>query len=190
MGSIFKYISDELLSESAETSCPACRSSNPAFTIDATPEQEEWGARGPRVDSLCATCIRSIPLRRLAPRDQEMVVQQLINAHYGKGILKGWERLSKLLNICDELRRTPHIPLFLQGEDWPYCCGDFMEYIGTPSSYDESIRVAREMDHWDHGPRSFSAVYGEMALEPESLEEVCIFRCFDCSSKVFTWQAT
>ena len=191
MGSIFKYIDDSLLPGGVEPDpCPNCDRGADAYLIDATPEQEEWDVYGPRVESLCVECIRSIPLRRLQPRDCEKKIQQLINAHFKKGTLTGAERHNRFVGICDEFRRTPQLPLFLQGEDWPYCCGDFSEFIGTPGSYEESIRIGREMSHWDHGPEDYESMYGEMTLEPEELKEVNIFRCLQCGNRVFTWQAT
>lgn len=136
------------------------------------------------------SCIRSLPLRRLQPRENERKVQQLISAFFKKGSLSGEERINRLVNICDEFRRTPYIPLFLQGEDWPYCCGDFTEYIGAPDSYPEAARVAREVSYWSEGPDDFVEFFGEEALEPEDLDEICVFRCLECRSQVFTWQAT
>jgi hypothetical protein len=191
MGTIFKYLTDEALARSAESGpCPGCSTDAPVFRIEAAPHQEEWTGSDPMVEALCAQCLRSTPLRRLEPRDQEMDVQRLLSQHYPKGVLTGRERLGKLVGICDELRRTPRAPLFLQGEDWPFCCGDFAEYVGYPDSYEAAGHIGRTAAYWDRGPASFLELHGEAALEPESLEEVCIFRCLDCSTLLFTWQAT
>jgi uncharacterized protein CbrC (UPF0167 family) len=111
----------------------------------------------------------------------------MVNRHYSKGTLSGDERIHKLVSICDEHRRTPTFPMFLQNEDWPWCCGDFCEYLGVPESYDESIRIGREVECWDG---DFQELYGDVTLEPEWLNEVCIFRCLTCGKQVFTWQMT
>ena len=107
MGHLFKYIADTIVANTAiaDTSCPGCQESVPVFPIEASPEQEEWDdSEG--VEELCAKCLRSIPLRKLETRDQEMKIQQWINQHYPKGTLRGDERLSKFVGICDEFRRT------------------------------------------------------------------------------------
>ncbi|OWK45766.1 hypothetical protein FRUB_02097 [Fimbriiglobus ruber] len=36
----------------------------------------------------------------------------------------------------------------------------------------------------------YKQLYGDMTLEPESLNEVCLFRCLKCGKEVFTWQMT
>ena len=92
--------------------------------------------------------------------------------------------------MCDELRRTPRIPLFLQWEDWPFCCGDYCEYQGFPTTYEESMRVGTEIPHWEFGPKDFREIYGDTTLEPECLDEVCIFKCLKCKKEFFTWQYT
>ncbi len=190
MGTIFKYIADNIVNRVEPTVCPCCKKQAPVFVIDATPEQEEWSALGDRVDELCAGCIRAIPLRKLAPREQERTLQQLINHYYPKGTLSGAKRFSKLLGICDEFRRTPRMPLFLQSEDWPFCCGDFAEFRGNPASYEESVNIGRQLQLWDRCIADYKELYGDMTLEPESLQEVSLFKCPACSKTVFTWQCT
>ena len=217
MGHLFKYIADTIVANTAiaDTSCPGCQESVPVFPIEASPEQEEWDdSEG--VEELCAKCLRSIPLRKLETRDQEMKIQQWINQHYPKGTLRGDERLSKFVGICDEFRRTasatnfvarhlrrisshgicdefrrtPTFPLFLQGEDWPFCCGDFAEFQGTPKTYEESIRIGREWALWDRKFTTYEDLFGDMTLEPESLREVSLFRCPRCEKEIYTWQCT
>jgi hypothetical protein len=190
MGTLFKYISDEVIANVEQGECPSCGKSGQLFPIDATPNQNEWDVYGDRVEELCAECLRSIPLRKLACRPQERQLQEMINRHFPKGTLIPEMRLGKFIGICDELRRTPQMPLFLQGEDWPFCCGDLTEYVGVPSSYEESIRIGKDFKMWDHGFRPYEELFGDMKLEPESLREVCIFRCQKCGELMFTWQAT
>lgn len=187
MGSLFRYIADDIAGRAEAGECPACHRHVPLFPIWAAIDEEEWTVTADFAEELCEDCIRRFPLRRLAPRDGEGAVQQMINAHYPKGTLSGEERVNKLVSICDEYRRTPTFPLFLQREDWPWCCGEFCEYLGTPASYEESIRIGREMTCWEG---DFQTLYGGMPLKPESLREVCIFRCLTCDKRVFTWQMT
>ncbi len=190
MGNLFKYIADEIIDLVESRSCPRCQYKRPLFPIDATPELEEWDVYGDRVEELCSICFRNIPLRKLQPRDQEMRIQQMINQHYPKGSLRGDERLSKFIGICDEFRRTPTIPLFLQNEDRPFCCGDFAEFIGEPKSYKESIQIAKELTLWDRKFIDYEELYGDMTLEPESLREISLFLCHGCNKRIYTWQCT
>jgi hypothetical protein len=39
---------------------------------------------------------------------------------------------SRRAAMCEELRRTPRVPPFVQDDEWPLCCGDFVEYVGRP----------------------------------------------------------
>lgn len=187
MGSLFRYIANDIAGQAESGMCPACSQHVSLFPIEVAIDDDEWDASSDCTEELCADCIRRLPLRKFSPRNGERVVQQMINLHHPKGTLSGERRINKLVSICDEHRRTPTFPLFIQGEDWPYCCGDFCEYVGAPESYEESIRIGREMDSWEG---DFEKLYGDMALEPEDLSEVCIFRCLTCSKKMFTWQAT
>ena len=187
MGSLFRYIADDIAKRAESEECPCCQRRVPLFPIEVAIDDDEWTAGADCPEDICSDCIRRLPLRKFAPRSGERVVQELINAHYPKGTLSGEQRINKLVSICDEYRRTPTYPLFLQGEDWPWCCGDFCEYHGVPKSYEESIRVGREMKLWRV---DFQQLYGDMTLEPESLNEVCIFRCLKCGKQVFTWQMT
>ena len=191
MGRLFKYISDELIdNHDEEGECPVCGREAKLFDMDCAPNADEWDVNEDRVDEMCADCIRRIPLRKLSPREPERLAQQIINQKYPKGSLSGQQRQEKWVGLCDEFRRTPEIALFLQGEDWPSCCGDFVELIGSPETEEEAIRIGREMDYWDHRPASFTELYGDMTLEPEDLEEINIFRCLSCDKKVFIWQCT
>lgn len=187
MGSLFRYIADDIAGQATPDECPACHRHLPLFPIEAAIDNDEWTVEADCPEALCAECIRRMRLRQFAPRDGEATVQQIINASFPKGTLSGERRINKLVSICDEFRRTPTLPLFLQDEDWPWCCGDFCEYLGVPASYEESIRIGREMQLWGGDYRQR---YGEMTLEPESLSEVCLFRCLTCDKRVFTWQMT
>lgn len=187
MGQLFRYISDPIAQTAERHECENCRCNQPLFPIHADIDNDAWSYGSDEVFALCETCIRQLPLRRVAWRRSEHVVQHMINAHYPKGTLKGPARQHLLVSICDEFRRTPTFPLFLQNEDWPFCCGDFCEYLGVPASYEESIRIGREMECWEG---NYEEMYGDITLEPESLNEVCLFRCLTCDGRVFTWQCT
>ena len=187
MGSLFRYIADDVANRAEGAECPCCHRHGALFPIEAAIDDDEWSVAADCPEEICSDCIRRLPLRKFSPRTGEKVVQELINAYYAKGTLSGEQRINRLVSICDEYRRTPMYPLFLQNEDWPWCCGDFCEYLGVPESYEESIRIGHEMQMWRG---DYKQKYGDMTLEPESLNEVCIFRCLKCGKQVFTWQMT
>ena len=54
----------------------------------------------------------------------------MVNQHCNKSELTGERRFNKAVEICDELRRTSDVLRYLQGEDWPCCCGEKAEYVG------------------------------------------------------------
>jgi uncharacterized protein CbrC (UPF0167 family) len=186
MGVLLRYIADELASKVETGACPVCQRQAPLFPVQAAIGDDEW-LPGDDCPELCVDCIRSLPLDRFTPRRSERIIQQMVNAHHPRGTLSGEERNNRIAVIREQFRRTPPFPLFLQDEDWPWCCGDFCEYLGVPASYDESIRVGAEMEFWEG---DFRERFGDMTLEPESLNEVCLFRCLTCDRRLFTWQMT
>ncbi len=108
MGQLFCFISDDIARTAKSRVCECCNQSAALFPIRADIENDEWSYSSEEVESLCAICIRRLPLRKLAWRASERVVQQMVNAHYPKGTLNGAERQSKLVSICDEsVERRP-----------------------------------------------------------------------------------
>ena len=82
---------------------------------------------------------------------------------------------------------TPHIPLLMRDSDWPICCGDLCEFRGNPASYDVSVLVPVRCQFWDRQPAAWRYDY---ELQPESLRQVCLFRCQGCEMTYFVWQPT
>ncbi len=87
-----------LLQEAAPNAKPNCERcgvdlimSVSGCGIDSVPTQV---LKAGSSEALCADCIRCMPLRNLAWRDSERMVQQIVNAHYLKGTLTGAERQS------------------------------------------------------------------------------------------------
>ena len=187
MGSLFRYITDEIATRVESGECPCCQRQAPQFPIEVAIDDDEWTVTADCSENLCSACIRRLPLRKFAPRRSEKHVQEIINAHHPRGTLNGEQRINRLVSICDEFRRTPTLPLFLQSEDWPWCCGDFCEYFGFPGSNEESIRIGREIQMWEG---DFRQLFGDVTLQPECLREVCLFRCLKCDQQLFTWQMT
>ena len=143
MGRLFRFISDAIAQTAVAGVCESCKQTHPLFPIHADIDNDEWTYSSDEVDSLCASCIRRLPLRNFAWRDSERHVQQIVNSQFPKGTLRGAERQCKLVSICDEFRRTPTFPLFLQNEDWPFCCGTFCEYWYIHANTDKQTEGAQ-----------------------------------------------
>jgi hypothetical protein len=87
------------------------------------------------------------------------------------------------------LRATPRIPLHMQGNDWPLCCGTLTEFTGSPQSLEELIRAQNTCTSWDRGPTDFN-YDARQDGPPESFREVAVFRCFACGRQYWTFQPT
>ena len=189
MGELFRYIADKLPAEASET-CPGCERVAPLYPFLAKPDGTSWFDDDSDEDeAFCGHCIKTMPLPSLGVRGSERTITKLINDFYKKGSLSGERRQFLLVERTDALRRTPQLPLFLQAEDWPFCCADFCEYQGTPPTYQEAIEMGRKLPYWEYGPADFEEIFG-MTLQPEVLEEVCLFQCLTCKNQMFTWQMT
>jgi hypothetical protein len=181
MGTTFRYIADAALRGMDEGECHHCgRTVSPLFyysgvIVDPNLSSDPDLAREePRVDEACGPCILSGNLRKDA---------------YIVGIATRQLRQfgADVPSMLEGLHRTPEVPLFLQGFDWPVCCGEWCEFTGTPQSYEESVQVPPTRTLWRYGPATWD--YG-FDLEPESLREVSLFRCLRCPNLYFVWQCT
>ncbi len=126
----------------------------------------------PEVSELCAECILGGNIRK----DFTPEIQNTINRFAADHD-----------TALAAFGRTPNIPLFIQYIDWPMCCGDWAEFIGTPENADESETVPQRFHYWERGPRDWTS---DHALRPESLREVSLFRCTTCDRQLFAWQFT
>ena len=131
-------------------------------------------AEEPDVSELCADCILGGNIRKSDYRIREMMP-----------VITRWA--TDGARAVEEFHRTPDIPLFLQRDDWPMCCGGWCEFVGVPGSRDESRQVPQDFRYWERGPVEWRFEY---ELFPESLREVCLFRCGACSGRCFVWQPT
>ncbi len=88
------------------------------------------------------------------------------------------------------LRRTPRIPLQMQGSDWPLCCGKLAEFVGSPSSLQELVKMQADGRPWDLGPVTTPYYDARQDGPPESFREVSLFRCVMCGRLYWTFQPT
>jgi hypothetical protein len=89
MGTLFRYLSDDVARGIEEGECAHCQRLVALFPIQAAIEDNEWTHQSDCPEELCSDCIRRLPLRLFAPRKGECVVQRMINDHYKKGTLDG-----------------------------------------------------------------------------------------------------
>lgn len=181
MGSVFRYISDEAMHESDLGNCQHCDRDgvvsydyrgeivDPKLASDVELAEEE-----PGVFAACAECILGGNLKKDDYETSRM--RPLVDA-----FAAGNEQ------ILIAYHKIPHIPLMMQDEDWPICCGDWCEYVGYPSDYDQSVKVPDNYIFWQRSPSSQKLGF---PLKPESLREVCLFGCLHCSKSFFIWQPT
>ncbi|MCC9656698.1 CbrC family protein [Rhodopirellula halodulae] len=181
MGITFRYIADIALEPSELGECQCCERAaavsynyrgeivDPSAAANSKLAEEE-----PEIYAACAGCINAGLVRK---SEYEIAdIQKLINRF-----------ASDKQDAVKQYHRIPHIPLMMQGEDWPLCCGDWCEFIGVPTDYNESVRVVSQHQFWDRRPVE---PHWDFELKPESLREICIFRCLSCRKTYFIWQPT
>ena len=179
MGKVFKYISDEILpSYASKGICSWCETETELYTFYAEDE------RGMATDA-CSNCIKTMPLKFIYWKSNERLIQSLVNERYPKGTKSQDQRFALTVEMCDEYRRTPRLPNFIQNDDWPNCCGDFTEFIGDAGRsyngpYEEFQWWGYEQDvAIEHG------IEGMMGGE----DRVSLFQC-NCGNKFWTFQCT
>lgn len=181
MGATFRYIAETALESSELGDCQCCeRASVVSYAyrgeiVDpsaaANPQLAE---EDPAIHAACADCINDGLVRK---DDYEISeIQSVINAF-----------ANNKEKVIDQYHQIPHIPLMMQREDWPMCCGDWCEFTGVPADYDESVKVPAQHQFWERRPVD---PHWDFELRPESLCEVCIFQCLSCDKSYFIWQPT
>ncbi|MGB7324150.1 MAG: CbrC family protein [Rubripirellula sp.] len=183
MGKLFKYINDNCLIQSEEGDCHYCKRPNvPSFDYNGVILNAEHAANpdlarsDPDIFAACADCIDS---GNIAKHNYEL-----------NEIRRCFRHLSGHVDVESAVERynlIPHIPLMLQNDDWPFCCDEWCEFHGNPSTESNIKSLLEEHEDWDFGPSDFQ--YAD-SLTPESLREISLFRCFDCGKSYFIWQST
>jgi hypothetical protein len=181
MGSTFRYIADDALRVSELGDCQFCeRPGVPSYKytgIIVHPSQAAnaaLAAEEPELFAACADCIHAGHVRK---DDYEISrILDVLNAF-----------ATDQARAVSDYHLTPHIPLMMQDEDWPFCCNDWCEFIGNPADDEASVRVPANFTYWDHRP---TPCQWDFELRPESLREVCLFRCLSCPKTYFIWQPT
>ena len=125
MGQAFRYVADASLDahRHRDLPCPLCGGTAEVYPFYAEPE-------GGYITEACRQCIRSMPLNRIVNWESEK--RAVGHLREVAPALPAAELAGRLAAMCEELRRTPRVPQFVQNDEWPLCCGDFAEYDGRP----------------------------------------------------------
>ena len=178
MGKVFKYISDEALEISVikGESCPICNDEIDLYSASIDGDDEDYS-------EACINCIKTVPLSWIRPKDDERKIQNLINQKYPKGTKSQDQRFALVVELADEYRRSPNIPIFMQRDDWPDCCGDFTEYVGlakSGGSFSDFILWGEEDYFTQNG------IEGLVDHE----DGVPLFKCKECQKRYWLFQTT
>lgn len=170
MGTTFPLIADEALDvcDEKDFSCHLCDREDVAhyrYPVTIIRNEEEDA-----LDYLCASCILENEFER---RDRE----------WDSSLARCHDRSLSLR----ELQKTPDLPCFIQGIDWPVCCGRLCEFIGVPQSEEIRSTLHLVMAYWDDGFTDYNQRY-DSSPESEFPEDIGMFRCRDCQKEVFTFQ--
>jgi|GEM_PF-5384688 len=180
MGDTFTYIADEVLQHFAIFEiCNWCEQQADLFKIYID------DGKGMR-DLACVRCIKTLPLRWICFKDDERRITSLINERYPKGTKSQDQRFALTVELCDDYRRTPRLPNFIQSDDWPTCCGDFTEYIGDAGRSVDGPYDGFEWWGYEDDVAIQHGITGMMGGE----DRVSLFRCLHCECKYWTFQCT
>ncbi|VTR91328.1 Uncharacterized protein OS=Rhodopirellula sp. SWK7 GN=RRSWK_07228 PE=4 SV=1 [Gemmata massiliana] len=188
MGEVFRYVADSALPahRHSDLPCSICGAFGDVYYVCADIEEPD-GSESP-ISEACVACIR-----RLAPEQVSRWATEKRLPAYLKTTPEFDEPTvrERLVAITQELRRTPRLPHFVQGDDWPFCCGDLTEYTGEPSRAEAEL-LDREGQYWDHKPASFHdrAVTLVPSNDLAVLGGVSAFRCIGCGKRYWTFQCT
>jgi hypothetical protein len=180
MGTIFRLIADEALQpEDADyyTECQVCsKPAVPVYPCQGYLVRTDGTADKVRdVYAACADCLKEGRVSHIDEYRTDPLIERFAENPEA-------EKRS--------LRMTPRIPVQMQGGDWPLCCGTLTEFVGSPASLEELIRVQESGTPWDLGPVTLLYYDARQDGPPESFREVSVFRCFVCGRKHWTFQPT
>lgn len=215
MGRVFPYIADRALVPASEETyhgtCQYCGTTGvdvyeahgyllpPTQAVRQTGrgrpvsrgERSQPSADGESRYAACKACLLAGRVAHIGEWSTDEVI-----AGYVTEYLKGRpavERRKLEASLRGALRRTPRVPLFLQYDDWPLCCGDLTEFTGSPKNWPAMRRLRKAGRYWERGVSSFYDGFGgteRIRCCTESPREVSRFRCLACGTIYWTFQFT
>ncbi len=178
----FRYIDESILSAYARHDwCSVCDAYTNVFFLLGTVilnGKEESASR------VCVLCLRSHEYREDGLLDS--IRRMLDRPQQNDDDVAENERDAQARRIMSEYLVTPKLPNFCQCEDWPFCCGDFTQFIGDAG---ETYHGSYEGFEWwgDEGDGAVEyGIEGMMGGE----DSVSLFQCPRCRRKYWTFQCT
>lgn len=117
----FKYYDKPLTNAEFEDSpCNICGNEENCLSGVYLDTSEEY-------DSICLDCIEKGRLSIEFSPDIHTKIENELSRYNNNA--SNAELMIRKNNILSELSKNPPVP-WIQGNEWPVCCGDFMKYIG------------------------------------------------------------
>ncbi|MBM7868533.1 uncharacterized protein CbrC (UPF0167 family) [Clostridium pascui] len=118
----FKYFEEPLkYARFSDEPCDNCGSTNLCLNGTYFDSSED------DIESICLECLVKGEIKVELPSFLVERLHDQIKLKYQH--ISSYEIQEKVNRILEELSKTPPVP-WLQFNDWPVCCGDFMRYIG------------------------------------------------------------
>jgi hypothetical protein len=181
MGTIFKHVDDNALRTCGGDKCQFCeRNDVPVYSYPGRIINPSLAANPdlakayPEVDELCAQCINSGNVHRRYLSNAEKIIKR-----FARDESQAWV----------EFHQLPDVPLFLQGFDWPMCCGRWADFTGSPETMADLIELDQRRVAWEGGPIEKGRDFKRDG-PPESLNEISLFRCWTCGRGYYVDQFT
>jgi uncharacterized protein CbrC (UPF0167 family) len=190
MGKVFRYIADAALKSEKgyQRTCQVCE----ARGVDVFNAHGNvllpTGKEGEDCYVACAACLRGGRVIHIGEWETDKLIKAYVRKYLPKSPAVKRKKLEETLRAA--LRRTPRVPSFAQGDDWPMCCGDLTEFTGSPRSLRELIRLSRSAVYWEQRARDDHDYDFEEDGQPESWSDVSVFRCLHCDKRYWVFQFT
>lgn len=190
MGSVFRYIADSALTPedaSYYTKCHVCdKPQVPVFSAQGEVVRED-GTVDDLIAVACEPCLKTGKIIHISEWKTDLVIRAYLRRYFTDKGPAFIERRSQELFLA--LRKTPRVPMFMKGDDWPLCCGDLTEFKGSPKDVNELPNVDGPMIYWSEGVKEPVADFKSDG-PPESLYEVSFFECLSCDKRYWIFQFT
>ena len=181
MGEVFRYVADEALEDCGSGECQHCQSNDkPIYSYLGTIKDPKLAAnldfalKNPDVYELCADCIQGGNVENgEVDKVAETIKRSARDSEYS------WR----------EVHKIPSVPSFVQGFDWPMCCGEWCEFLGNPASMTELFSIQEISQLWDVWSDGFARDFKECG-KPESFLDVSKFVCHCCRKNYYIDQYT
>jgi hypothetical protein len=175
MGSIFELIADKALkAEELADECDVCAKSGiPCYPCRAMVVRPDGTAdMAQTVDSVCEACFKAGRIAHYGDFDLNLEIDD----HASN------PEAAKLL-----LRKTPRLQKFVQGPQWPLCCGHLTEYTGTPT-----LAEAQELDasgrFWNGGVAQPPRSAAKIIASQRDQGTLSAYHCHRCKKKYWIFQ--